>query len=261
MLSSLQNPLVKQMRKLQQPKGRRQQGWFLLEGTHLLQEAIAFRYPLAVVCATAQWQENHPHLWQQLVAGTARVETVSEAVLEAIATTVHPDGIVAAASPKYRPMATLPIPGIGVVLETIQDPGNLGTIIRTAAATEAAGLWLSGDSVDCEHPKVLRATAGQWFRLPMRVSENLVETLQSARQQGMQIVATTAGAKHTYWEIDYTQPTLVLLGNEGAGLSAELQAIAHWQVKIPLSAAVESLNVAIATALILYEGKRQKQNR
>jgi TrmH family RNA methyltransferase len=94
----------------------------------------------------------------------------------------------------------------------------------------------------------------------MTVSENLATTLKSAQQQGMQLVATTANASYTYWEIDYTRPTLVLVGNEGAGLSAEVQAIADWQVKIPLSAAVESLNVAIATALILYEGQRQKQN-
>jgi TrmH family RNA methyltransferase len=260
MLSSVKNPLVKQMRKLQQPKGRRQQGLFLLEGTHLLEEAIAVGYPLEVVCATPLWQERYPHLWQQLVALGNRVETVAESVIQAIATTVHADGVVAAASPSHRRTATFPISGMGLVLETIQDPGNLGTIIRTAAATETAGIWLSGDSVDCEHPKVLRATAGQWFRLPMTVSENLATTLKSAQQQGMQLVATTANASYTYWEIDYTRPTLVLVGNEGAGLSAEVQAIADWQVKIPLSAAVESLNVAIATALILYEGQRQKQN-
>lgn len=261
MLSSVHNPLVKQMRKLQQSKGRRRQGLFLLEGTHVLQEAIAVNYPLEVVCATPFWQENHPHLWRQLVALAHRVETVSESVLEATATTVHPDGVVATASPSHRPTITLPSSGMGLVLETIQDPGNLGTIIRTAAATETAGIWLSSDSVDREHPKVLRATAGQWFRLPITVSENLAATLQSAQKQGIQLVATTANASYSYWEIDYTRPTLVLVGNEGAGLSAELQAIADWQVKIPLSAAVESLNVAIATALILYEGQRQKQNR
>ncbi|HEY9654911.1 MAG TPA: RNA methyltransferase, partial [Crinalium sp.] len=145
-----------------------------------------------------------------------------------------------------------------LVLETIQDPGNLGTMIRTAAATGAEGLLLSADSVDFDHPKVLRSSAGQWFKLPMGMNADLQSALRHYQQQGMQIIAAVPTAPLTYWQVDLRQPTLILLGNEGAGLSPALTALADKKVTIPLNPGVESLNVAIAAALILYEAKRQR---
>lgn len=256
MLTSLQNPLVKQMRKLHSAKERRSQNLFLLEGTHLVEEACKVNYPLASVCCTEQWQATHSTLWQQLCLQAQRAEIVSIDVLKAIATTVQPDGVVATA--KRQPSAKLPHTGLILALETIQDPGNLGTIIRTTAAAGATGLWLSQDSVDIDNPKVLRASAGQWFRLPMAISPDLKATCLECQRSEMQIVATSPDAKLTYWEINWQQPTIILLGNEGAGLSSELSAIANKQVSIPLSGGVESLNVAIAAALLLYEAQRQK---
>ncbi len=255
-LTSLQNPLVKQIRKLDSSKERRHQQLFLLEGTHLLEEACAVNYPLVTVCCTPQWQERHQQLWQQACQQAERAELVSVEVLKAIATTVQPDGVVATA--KRRSIQPVPFTGLALGLETMQDPGNLGTVIRTAAAAGAAGLWLSGDSVDLDNPKVLRASAGQWFRLQMAVSPDLKATVQECQQAGMQVVATLPNAKLTYWEVDWRCPTLILLGNEGAGLSAELGRIADLQVRIPLNPGVESLNVAIAAALMLYEAQRQR---
>ncbi len=257
MLTSLQNPLVKQIRKLHASKGRREQELFLLEGTHLLQEACAVSYPLETVCCTPQWQERHPELWERASQQAGRSELVSSQVLESLATTVHPDGVVATArrSPARQQLANI---DLTLALETIQDPGNLGTIIRTAAAVGASGLWLSADCADADHPKVLRASAGAWFRLPVAVSPDLKREVLYCRQQGVQVVATLAAAKETYWDIDYQTPTLILLGNEGAGLSADLLALCDRYARIPLSAGVESLNVAIAAALILYEARRQR---
>jgi TrmH family RNA methyltransferase len=257
MLTSLQNPLVKQIRKLHSAKQRHEQGVFLLEGTHLLQEACAVDYPLETVCCTPQWQATHQHLWLQVSQKAQRTEIVSVEVLKAIATTVQPDGVIATAKRNER-QGNVPLAGIGLALETVQDPGNLGTMIRTAAAAGASGLWLSADSVDLDNPKVVRASAGQWFRLPMAVSEDLTGTVRECQEAGMQVVATLPTAKLTYWEVDWRCPSLILLGNEGAGLSDRLAQMADLQVRIPLSAGVESLNVAIAAALMLYEAQRQK---
>lgn len=257
MLTSLQNPLVKSFRKLHSAKQRRQQGVFLLEGTHLLEEACAVNYPLEIVCCTPQWQSLHQKLWQQACQLAQRVENVSPEVLQAIATTVQPDGVVATARRNEQQQA-VPYTGIGLALETLQDPGNLGTIIRTAAAAGASGLWISDDSVDLDNPKVLRASAGQWFRLPMAVSADLKATVGECQQAGMQVVATLPTAQLSYWEVDWRCPSLIVLGNEGAGLSAELGAMADLQVRIPLCSGVESLNVAIAAALLLYEARRQR---
>jgi TrmH family RNA methyltransferase len=266
MLTSLQNPLVKQMRKLHRAKERREQSLFLVEGTHLIEAACTAGFSLETLCYTAAWQAKYPDLWQQVAQMAGRVELVSEEVLQAVATTVNPDGVIATAqrltssslsggSSLDDSMAT---PQLGIALETLQDPGNLGTVIRTAAAVGADGLWLSQDSVDLDHPKVLRASAGQWFRLPMRVSQNLQADLQQLQCQGVQIVATLPTARLSYWQVDFTSPTIVVLGNEGAGLTDPIAELSDVAVKIPLAPGVESLNVAIAAALLLYEAQRQR---
>ncbi|MBD2413919.1 rRNA methyltransferase [Nostoc calcicola FACHB-389] len=256
MLTSLQNPLVKQIRKLHSSKERHKQELFLLEGTHLLEEACAVNYPLETVCCTPDWQATHLSLWEEACNRCDRAEIVSREVLDAIATTVQPDGVVATAKRSDR-QTQVPFTGLVLALETVQDPGNLGTMIRTAAAAGASGLWLSGDSVDLDNPKVLRASAGQWFRLATAVTEDLKATVQQSQQAGMQVIATLPNASLTYWQVDWRKPSLILLGNEGAGLSADLAAMADEEVRIPLSPGVESLNVAIAAALMLYEAQRQ----
>ena len=257
-ISSRQNSLVKQIRQLHGAKGRHRQNQCLLEGTHVLEVAGEVNYPLSIVCATPQWIARHRSLWLQLEPLAQKSQTVSQSVIEAIATTINPDGIVATAPRPHDRPHQMPQTGISLAIETIQDPGNLGTIIRTAAAANADSLWLSADSVDLDHPKVLRSSAGQWFRLPMSVSPDLQTQVKHCQNQGWQIVATDSQASLTYWELDYSQPTLILLGNEGNGLSPELSALADTKISIPLNGGVESLNVAIAAALILYEAQRQK---
>lgn len=266
MLTSIQNSLVKQIKKLHHAKGRREQQLFLLEGTHLLEEACAVDYPLVTVCSTPEWQERHQLLWQEASSRCQRAELVSSEVLKALATTVQPDGVVATAQRRLMPDSVLSpgvptLTGIGLALETIQDPGNLGTIIRTAAAAGAEGLWLSTDSVDIDNPKVLRSSAGQWFRLPVTVSPDLQQVVHQCQAQGIQVVATLPDATLNYWDIDLCRPTLILLGNEAAGLRTDLAIQADRQVKIPLMPGIESLNVAITAALMLYEAQRQRQKK
>lgn len=266
MLTSTQNPLVKLIKKLHTVKGRREQQLFLLEGTHLLEEACAVDYPIRTVCCTPEWQEHHQQLWQEVVSKCQRAELVSPEVLKAIATTVQPDGVVATAqryltSESEHQQKVPLLNSIGLALETLQDPGNLGTIIRTAAAAGAERLWLSTDSVDLDNPKVLRSSAGQWFRLPVTVSPDLKDVVCHCQTQGIQVVATVVNAPVSYWDIDLQRPTLILLGNEAAGLSADLTSLADQQVNIPLASGVESLNVAIAASLMLYEAQRQRRTQ
>ena len=257
MLTSTKNPLVKQIRKLHSTKERHKQGLFLVEGTHLVEEACEVDYPLVAVCCTPHWQDSHQVLWETVCNQSDRAEVVSQEVLNVIATTVQPDGIVATVR-RGSHSTQVPFSRVVMALETIQDPGNLGTIIRSSMAAGSAGLWVSGNSVDLDNPKVLRASAGQWFRLPMAVSDDLKLTVEQAQQAGMQVIATLPSANLTYWEIDWQKPSLILLGNEGAGLSAELAAMADLQVNIPLHPGVESLNIAIAGSLMLYEALRQR---
>ncbi|MFM2313340.1 MAG: hypothetical protein RLZZ04_2616 [Cyanobacteriota bacterium] len=249
--------MIKQVRKLHRSKERQKQNLLLIEGTNLVEAACQADYKLDIIFYTERWQQNHQPLCRIVAEQEARVELVSPEVLNAIATTVNPDGVVAIAPyPSISPEPAT-IRGIGLAVERLQDPGNLGTIIRTAVATGVDGLWLSSDSVDFYSPKVLRATVGQWFRLPVVTNQDLPRLVKQQQQQGVQIIATTSKATKTYWEVDFTLPSLILLGNEGAGLSSELTDLADVKLKIPLLNQVESLNVAVATSLMLYEAQRQ----
>jgi len=254
-ITSLQNPLVKSVRKLHQAKARRQQQRFLLEGTHLLEEALAAAYPLELLCYTEAWQQRHGDLWRSLAGHATVLHAVSPGVMTALATTVQPDGVVAVAP--LQPPGAVPVQRLALAAEALQDPGNLGTLIRTAAAAQADGLWLSADSVAPSHPKVLRASAGQWFRLPMATVPDLTRPVHDWRGAGMQVVGTRLQGGVPYWSLDFTQPTVILLGNEGAGLSPALQDLATTWATIPMAGAVESLNVAVSAALLLYEAQRQ----
>ncbi len=257
LLTSLQNPFVKGLRKLHRPRDRHQQQQFLLEGTHLLEEALSAQWPLVALCHTIDWRSRYPALWMQATARVQRTEVVSDEVLRAIATTVHPDGVVAVAKRQAPCQAVSHAINLGIALDALQDPGNLGAIIRTAAAVGVDGLWLTDNSVDLDHPKVLRSSAGQWFRLPMTTTCDLQADIDQFQAQGIQVVATLPTAHQSYWDLDLTHPLVILMGNEGAGLSPDLAKRADIQLRIPLAAEVESLNVAIAAALILYEVKRQ----
>ncbi|MFS8823245.1 TrmH family RNA methyltransferase [Synechococcus sp. W60.2] len=259
LLTSPKNPWIRQLRQLHRSKGRREQGAFLVEGSHLLEEALGVGWPLRAVCYTFDWAERHPRLLASLPKHLRR-QAVSLEVMAALSTTESPEGVVAVAVSRQiasPPPETL---RLGLVVETLQDPGNLGSLIRVVAATGADGLWLSADSVDPENPKVLRASAGQWFRRPPQVLSDLPAWIQSCRRQGIQVLAATLAPLATcYWDHDLTRPTLFLLGNEGAGLQESTIQLADAQVRIPMAAGVESLNVAMTGGLLLYEALRQQR--
>ncbi|AFY74881.1 rRNA methylase [Synechococcus sp. PCC 7502] len=258
MLTSTRNPLIKNLRQLGlSTKARRQQQLFLIEGTHALIEAIATDHPLNLICCTEAWRDTHADLYDQCLS-VGELQLVSPEVLGAITTTVHPDGVVAVAPICSDQPVT--IHNLGLAIESVQDPGNLGAIIRSAVAAGIDGLLVSSDSVDLTHPKILRATAGQWFRCPMQSVGNLESEIKQLQTQGIQAIATLPNAKLTYWDLDFSQPSLILLGNEGNGLSSELINLADEAVQVPLSNGVESLNLAVTAALLIYEAKRQRRS-
>ena len=261
LITSRRNPLVGRLRALHQPKGRREQGLLLVEGTHQLQELLRLGLLPEQVLATPDWLERHGTLLDGLPE--ERLQPAGEAVLAAVATTETPDGVVAT-----LPQETLPkTKGLGsfvLALDQLQDPGNLGTLMRTALAAGVDDLWLGGGADPCQ-PKVLRASAGAALALPHRRDPDrsgLAERLAQARAAGHHVVATLVDQAETvpYWELDWTRPTVLVLGNEGAGLHPELAALASHRVTIPHSPAVESLNVGVAAAPLLLERWRQQHN-
>jgi len=254
LITSRRNPLVARLRALHQPKGRRDQGLLLLEGTHQLQELLRLGLAAEQVLATPAWIERHGAL---LAERSLPWQPVGEEVMAAVATTDNPDGVVATLARDALPVAR----GDGafvLALDQLQDPGNLGTLLRTALAAGIEAVWLA-DGADPLQPKVLRASAGAALALPLERldASGFLQRLQQARRQGLQLVAALVDAPRAYWQLDWRQPTVVLLGNEGAGLTAAVRELADQPVRIPHSPAVESLNVAVASAPLLLERWRQ----
>ena len=272
LITSRRNPLVKRLRELHAAKGRREQGLVLLEGTHLVQEVIRLQLTpsdlgASELLATEAWLGAHGDLVAALSPAVA-IHPVGQEVLEAVATTAHPDGVVLTLA-----AAALQAPWDGqefvLVLDGLQDPGNLGTLMRTALAAGVDGLWLA-EGADPFQPKVLRASAGAALALPTERMDRsaLVQRLLAAAARGLQLVAAVPPLVELegelplpYWHLDWTKPTALLLGQEGAGLAPELQALASHRVTIPHSAAVESLNVAVSAAPLLLERLRQQAQR
>ena len=258
-ITSRRNPLVKGLRELHHPSGRLEQQRLLLEGTHLLQEALRLGRPPDLLLATAPWMARHTELLSSLPPATVCREASAE-VIEAAATTRHPDGVVGTL-PWTLPGQLLPpkAPGFGLLLDNVQDPGNLGTLLRTALAAGVDQIWL-GEGADPWQPKVLRASSGASLVLPIgRFSSGaLPGLLRQAKAAGTLLLATVVEGGAPYWRQDWQGPILLMLGNEGAGLGRELLAEADALLTIPLSSGVESLNVAVAAAPLLLERRRQQ---
>jgi TrmH family RNA methyltransferase len=264
---------VKELRALREGRSRRERGLLLLEGTHLLLEALRLDLRPDLVLATPAWIEAHGQLLAAIPAAVP-LQPASEEVLAAVATTRHPDGVLLTLAtpeppPEHPPEPSAdpgapPPPHFVLALDRLQDPGNLGTLMRTALAAGVEELWLA-EGADPYQPKVLRASAGAALALPLRRFEGseLAERLAVAAGRGLQLVAALPPAgdgplPRPYWEINWTLPTVLLLGNEGAGLAPELEALASERVTIPHSGKVESLNVAVAAAPLLLERWRQR---
>jgi TrmH family RNA methyltransferase len=261
-ITSRRNPLVKRLRQLHDGRGRRQEGLLLLEGTHLLQEVLRLGLQPIELLATERWLADHGTLVEALPRSCS-CRLVSPEVLEAVATTDHPDGVVLTLPPP-SPATPGAFPSFVLALDGLQDPGNLGTLMRTALAAGVEALWLA-EGADPFQPKVLRASAGAALALPLRREgrTELAERLVAAAAAGLQVVVAVRPEAEPepprpYWELDWTRPTVLLLGNEGAGVSLQLEALANQRATIPHSPVVESLNVAVAAAPLLLERLRQR---
>jgi TrmH family RNA methyltransferase len=272
LITSRRNPLVKRLRELHGAKGRREQGRLLLEGTHLLQEVLRLGLIPAELVATERWLEGHGALVAALPVGV-RGHRVSELVLEAAASTAHPDGVLLTLELGALVVPEAALPTFVLVLDGVQDPGNLGTLIRTALAAGVEQLWLA-EGADPFQPKVLRASAGAALALPIRRLERLalLQLLAEAAARGLQLAAAVppgsgdgsgpgdgsrASSSIPYWQLDWRKPTALLLGHEGSGLAPEVLALASHRITVPHSPAVESLNVAVSAAPLLLERVRQ----
>ncbi len=263
MITSTSNRYVKLVRSLQEKSWRQKRGLYLIEGLHLVEEAWQRGTPLEVVLYTPAFSQDSrgSALLAALQAAGRRCLAVTDNIMGTISATVTPPGIVAAAPLPACSMAELlqvPAPLL-VVAAGLQDPGNLGTIWRTALGAGATGLILTPGSVDPFSPKVVRAAMGASFGLPVVTGVEPAVLATELAAAGVKLVVADVGAPITFWQADLRGPLALAVGSENHGPGRELLDAAAARVGIPLVGQVESLNAAVAAALLLYEALRQRR--
>jgi TrmH family RNA methyltransferase len=226
---------------------------FVIEGTRLLEEALQANRNPHLVLHTTDWGNRHPRILEQLHQSETQIELVADTVLVSCSDLETPQGVLATL-PIEKSKAT-PRSGLTLILDRIADPGNLGTILRTALAADVESVNLTPGSVDAFNPKVVRAGMGAHFRLHIREAplDKIIANIE-----GQELWIAEAREGNIYHHVDWRQPIALAIGSEAYGVDPNIQAHAFGQVHIPIAKHSESLNVATATAVILFEIQRQR---
>ena len=257
LITSKDNEQIKQIRKLKDKKYRDEMGIYIVEGIKTVNEAIAEEADIQtiVICDDSNEQGE---LKQRMLYEVAKYNIiyVNEKVFEFISEVMHPQGILAVIKKKEECKIDYKEDLI-VVLDNIQDPGNLGTIIRTVDSIGLKQIVLSKGTVDPYSPKVVRSTMSGIFRVNAVEVEDIIHTLKEMKKHGFKIVATSLETEKSIYDISYNK-TVVVIGNEANGVSKEVLDLADEKVKIPMLGRTESLNASVATGIVLYEAVRQK---
>lgn len=259
-VESRQNARVRDLRQAFHDAAPNDQGLVAVEGMHLLDEAIRAGLRLETVFFSESALPRAHKLLPQLSARTEALLLPDDVFAGAVPTET-PQGVAALVKVKKFQLddALLPAPALLVIAAGLQDPGNLGTIARSAEAFSATGLLLGERTVSPWNWKALRASAGSMFRLPTLKVE-LLKALHDAKARGLRVLATSSHKGTSISQADLRGPVALLVGNEGAGLPKDILAQADEVIVIPQSPRVESLNAGIAASVVLYEAARQRSN-
>jgi len=257
-ITSLSNPHIKEALKIRERKIRRSHD-VLIEGPHLIEMALASHTDIRKVFFTDRSQAKSAGLFAQLSHTAAELLETSEHVLAHLSDTETPQGIAAITSLKPRELGelSLSVNPLVVICDSIQDPGNLGTVIRTADAAGADAVIILPGTCDPLLPKVVRATAGSVFTIPLAFAESGV-LIQWLKEKAIILFVTDVNASRSLYEADLRKPVAFALGNEAKGVNESLRREGEMVVKIPILGRAESLNVATSAAICLYEAVRQR---
>jgi RNA methyltransferase, TrmH family len=255
MITSSQNPKLKLARALQgRPKERRKEGAFLAEGVRLVEEAHSADWPIRYVLYSSGLSERGKELVEKLKAKGLEVEEVDSSLLQSISETETSQGILAVLDNFQFPIPNSP--NFLLISDQIRDPGNLGTLIRTAAAASVQAVLLPPETTDAFAPKVIRAGMGAHFRLPIHIME-WDEIEQVCKAGSLQVfLADMDGG--SCWETDFRNPLALIVGGEAEGASEQARELADATVGIPMPGETESLNAGIAGAVFMFEVARQR---
>ena len=263
-ISSKENSAVKYLRSLSDPKNRRKERAFLIEGTKMVEEALRDNRGVTMVVASPTIVQRHGKGILKLAESrSVEVVWISERLMDTISENKTPQPVMAVVKMSEHSEEELLAHSakLIIVAHQLQDPGNLGTIIRTSEAVGASGVALTPNTVDPFNAKAVRASMGSVLRLPIVPIGDFAGFIKKCKQQGFQTAATVVTGKKTHFDVDLTKPTVVILGQEGAGLPQNIMPDIDLRIRIPMAATIDSLNVATAAAVILYEAMRQRSHQ
>ncbi len=260
-LNSKDNSTIKYLRSLSEPKYRKKERAFLIEGVKMVEEALRDNLGATMVVAAPSLVQHHGKSVLKLAENrNIPVFWISERLMDAVSESKTPQPVAAVLQMRVHTEQELLAHAskLIVLAHQLQDPGNLGTIIRTTEAVGASGIALTPVTVDPFNAKAVRASMGSILRVPVVHLSDDISFIKICRQQGFQTIATTLTARTAHFDLDLKLPTLIVLGQEGAGLPPDILGHIDLQVRIPMAETIESLNVATAAAVMLYEAARQR---
>lgn len=254
MITSVHHDKVKYLRSLSDRKQRQSEGRFVIEGARLIDDALAAGcQPDWIFCAQRLLPRANETV-QRLRARNIEVIDVSDAVLKACSETETSQGLIGVIKQPQWPWPNEP--QLIVIADRLRDPGNLGTLLRSSAAAGVSGVLLAPETVDAFNSKVVRGAMGAHFRLPILAADWAAIT---DRVRGLNVYVAEADESRSYTSIDWTQPSVLIVGGEAEGTSDVAAKLATARISIPLAREVESLNVGVAASVIMFEAKRQRE--
>jgi RNA methyltransferase, TrmH family len=262
MITSIKNAKIKLVRELIGSKKHREKTHSLvIEGVRLVEESLAANAHVLSCLFSAHISERGRNIVEQLQSLSIETDEVSEDLMDRLSDTKTSQGILLISS--YPKVPLKPMIDFVIVLDKIRDPGNMGTILRSATALGIGAVFLTPGTTDPYAPKVMRAAMGAHFRLPIRTMSPREINSFCKEENGLElsILLSDAGCKNTSWEVDLTKPVCILIGSEGDGVSAEMREITDGCISIPMGPDMESFNAAISASILMYEMSRQRKTK
>lgn len=257
-VTGLQNPVVKAAAELKQKKYRTQNGLYLAEGLRTAEEAVAYK-AVETLFYVATDDERTMHLLEDAAAQNIKLVCVSENVMKKIADTETPQGIIAVCKMRQPKLENLLASGkMLLVLDRVGDPGNIGTMLRTADAAGIGGLVLLKGCADIYAPKTVRSSMGSLFHIPVLSGVSEQEFVSVAKKAGYDLLVTCLDGADNLYKADLSGRIAFVMGNEAGGVSETLLEKADKRVYIPMAGRAESLNVAMAAGIVMFEALRRK---
>jgi RNA methyltransferase, TrmH family len=253
-IKSRQNSVIQYLRSLRDRKIREKEHCCLLEGRNVMQEFLMSRHSLRLLLVSKSQlnDDRDAPLFQELIRRSARSFVVNQSLMDYVTTMEHAPGSIAVMENTLIHRHELKAEGgsFYIVIDGIKDPGNLGTIVRSACAFGATAIVLHGTTVDLFNPKTIRASAGLVLRIPSCRAET--QDLASLKKRGLRFLASANNGEKSLLAADFTPPLALILGNESSGISEELLSLSDCTVRVPMEEGIESLNVSIVAALMSF---------